>query len=45
MSDVNGWREEKRAYGNAFAVYALAALYGQTHDPGFSVRAESFSLD
>jgi mannobiose 2-epimerase len=33
MSDVNGWREEKRAYGNAFAVYALAALYKQTHDP------------
>jgi mannobiose 2-epimerase len=33
MSDVNGWRDEKRAYGNAFAVYALAALYGQTHDP------------
>jgi mannobiose 2-epimerase len=33
MSDVNGWRNEKRAYGNAFAVNALAALYGQTHDP------------
>ncbi len=33
ISDVNGWREEKRAYGNAFAVYALAALYGQTHNP------------
>jgi mannobiose 2-epimerase len=33
MSDVNGWRDEKRAYGNAFAVYALAALYKQTHDP------------
>jgi mannobiose 2-epimerase len=32
MSDVNGWRDEKRAYGNAFAVYALAALYAQTHD-------------
>jgi mannobiose 2-epimerase len=33
LSNVNGWREEKRAYGNAFAVYALAALYKQTHDP------------
>jgi cellobiose epimerase len=32
MSDVNGWRDEKRAYGNAFAVYALAALYAKTHD-------------
>ena len=31
MSDANGWRDEKRAYGNAFAVYALAALYAQTH--------------
>ena len=33
VSNVNGWREEKRAYGNAFALYALAALYKQTHDP------------
>ncbi len=32
-SDVRGWREEKRTYGNAFAVYALAALYGLTRDP------------
>jgi len=32
ISNVNGWRDEKRAYGNAFAVYALAALYHQTHD-------------
>lgn len=32
-SDVCGWRDEKRTYGNAFAVYALAALYGQTRDP------------
>jgi len=30
MSDVNGWRNEKRAYGNAFGIYALAALYHQT---------------
>ena len=33
MSDVNGWRDEKRTYGNAFAIYALAALYAQTYDP------------
>ena len=33
VSNVNGWREEKRAYGNAFALYALAALYKQTLDP------------
>ncbi|MGA9407504.1 MAG: AGE family epimerase/isomerase [Bacteroidota bacterium] len=30
MSDVNGWRDEKRAYGNAFGIYGLAALYHQT---------------
>jgi mannobiose 2-epimerase len=34
ISDCRGWREEKRTYGNAFAVYGLAALYGQTNDPG-----------
>jgi mannobiose 2-epimerase len=32
LSDVNGWRNEKRSYGNAFAIYALAALYELTHD-------------
>ena len=32
-SDAMGWREEKRAYGNAFAIYALAALYERTNDP------------
>ena len=26
MSDVNMWRDEKRAYGCAFAIYGLAAL-------------------
>lgn len=31
-SEVKGWREEKRTYGNAFAIYALAALYGLTGD-------------
>jgi cellobiose epimerase len=31
-SDVNGWRNEKRTYGNAFAIYALAALYELTRD-------------
>ncbi len=33
MSDVWGWRDEKRTYGNAFAIYALASLHAQTHDP------------
>jgi len=32
-SGVRGWRDEKRAYGNAFALYGLAALYAQTKDP------------
>lgn len=32
-SDVRGWRDEKRTYGNAFAVFAMAALYRQTGDP------------
>jgi cellobiose epimerase len=31
-SDVNGWQNEKRTYGNAFALYGLAALYELTHD-------------
>lgn len=33
LSDVRGWRDEKRTYGNAFGVYALAALYGLSRDP------------
>ena len=32
-SDVRGWREEKRTYGIAFAIFAIAALYRQTGDP------------
>jgi mannobiose 2-epimerase len=32
-TDVRGWRDEKRTYGNAFAVYALAALYDLSRDP------------
>ena len=32
-SDVRKWRNEKRAYGNAFGLYALAAFYGLTRDP------------
>ncbi len=31
-TDVRGWRDEKRAYGNAFGLYGLAALYKLTHD-------------
>ena len=30
ISSLNGYFEEKRTYGNAFAVYALAALYELT---------------
>jgi cellobiose epimerase len=32
-SNVAGWRDEKRTYGNAFGLYALAALYKQIRDP------------
>jgi mannobiose 2-epimerase len=32
-TDEHGWREEKRTYGNAFALYALAALFERTRDP------------
>jgi len=32
-SDGRGWREEKRTYGNAFAIFALASLYRLTGDP------------
>jgi len=30
LSEVEGWFEEKRTYGNAFAVYGLSALYKLT---------------
>lgn len=33
VSAAGGWRDEKRTYGNAFALFALAALYERTHDP------------
>jgi mannobiose 2-epimerase len=33
MSDVRGWKDEKRVYGNAYGVFALAALYEYTRDP------------
>jgi mannobiose 2-epimerase len=33
-SDYLGFRNEKRTYGNAFAIYGLAALYELTKDPG-----------
>lgn len=32
FSLTNGWRNEKRTYGNAFGLYALAAFYNLTHD-------------
>lgn len=28
--EIEGWRNEKRTYGNAFGIYGLAALYGLT---------------
>lgn len=31
-SEVAGWADQKRMYGNAFAVYGLAALYSLTGD-------------
>lgn len=30
LSEVEYWLDEKRTYGNAFAIYGLAALYHQT---------------
>ena len=45
-SDVNGWRNEKRTYGNAFAVYALAALFSITQDEEvFNFATESVQMD
>jgi len=32
LSDVCGFRDEKRTYGNAFAIYGLAALYDVSRD-------------
>lgn len=31
-TDCRGWGEEKRTYGNAFGIFALASLYGLTND-------------
>jgi len=39
---TEGWRDEKRAYGNAFGIYSLAALYRETKNPevlGFAIKA------
>jgi mannobiose 2-epimerase len=33
MSDVRGWKDEKRIYGNAYGVFALASLYEYMRDP------------
>jgi len=41
-SECRGWGDEKRTYGNAFGIYALAALYDLTCDPdvlGFAKKA------
>ncbi len=32
-SECRGWRQEKRTYGNAFAILALARFYRLTQDP------------
>lgn len=32
-SECRGWRQEKRTYGNAFAILALARFYRLTEDP------------
>jgi mannose/cellobiose epimerase-like protein (N-acyl-D-glucosamine 2-epimerase family) len=42
-SECEGWREEKRTHGNAFAIYALAALYRLTKDPlALDLEKEAF---
>ena len=33
LTENRGWRDEKRTYGNAFAILALARLYRLTKDP------------
>ncbi len=40
FSDVEKWNNEKRVYGNAFAVYGLAALYNLTNDKGILAQAK-----
>ena len=52
LSDYNGFFEEKRTYGNAFAVYALAAYYELTKEKevlDFAIKAfewiEDFAYD
>lgn len=32
-SEYGGWGDEKRTYGNAFAIHGLASLYGLTGEP------------
>lgn len=33
LSEIEGWMDEKRTYGNAFAIYGLSALYEITKKP------------
>ena len=40
-TETRGWRDEKRTYGEAFAVYGLAALYAQTGDPSALATAQT----
>ncbi len=42
-SDCRGWCDEKRTYGNAFALFSLASCYALTHDHAvLELARESF---
>ncbi|MGK9368657.1 AGE family epimerase/isomerase [Melioribacter sp. Ez-97] len=44
LSDAEGWFEEKRTYGNAFAIYGLSALYGLTkNNEALELAIETFN--
>ncbi|AFN73749.1 N-acylglucosamine 2-epimerase superfamily [Melioribacter roseus P3M-2] len=44
VSDVEGWLEEKRTYGNAFAIYGLSALYELTkNNDALELAIETFN--
>ncbi|MCX7798092.1 MAG: AGE family epimerase/isomerase [Melioribacter sp.] len=41
ITDIEGWYDEKRTYGNAFAIFALSALYDITKDNKILEAAKS----
>lgn len=41
ITDENGWLNEKRTYGNAFGLFALAALSRRTNDSNILAFAQS----